>query len=575
MSLTFSLNMAYKGLLSTESSIRMTSQNITNADKAGYTKKTYNSAYVTSTAGSTPIRGTITGALDRFLAAAVVSDVSTSTRHQSVAEYMDLYIRQYGSPEGINTLNSNMSLLFNRLTTLSNSPEISSDKTQVVNAANNIASQLRETSAHIQDLRAKADQEIAQSITAINSALSQIALMNEKIKGELEMNAAKAEYEDQRMLQLENLAAEVDIQYFFTSDNQLQVYSAAGAPLLLSTARQIDYTATTVVNGSILYPAGFQPILLGTTDITTSISGGRLGGLLELRDTILPQEQQKLDQFASVLRDQTNAVLNRGASMPPRSDLTGSLTGLTVGTAFAGAGLVRFAVTDMNGVVVNTVDLNIGAYATVGALATAIDSIPNINAVVNANGQLQITAANANQGVSMNQLTSNVGGQSFSDFFGLNDMFEGANAETIVVAQYLSTNPGYLAAGALASGALAPGDRGIQPGDGSVADALGQLLQSNVAFGAAGNFAAQSTTLLKYMDAITASAASDAQLVEDDFEASALVHQQTKALMSNKSGVNLDEETAIMIELESKYQASARVISTIRDMFAALLDAVR
>ncbi|MFN3687042.1 flagellar hook-associated protein FlgK [Salinarimonas sp.] len=51
--------------------------------------------------------------------------------------------------------------------------------------------------------------------------------------------------------------------------------------------------------------------------------------------------------------------------------------------------------------------------------------------------------------------------------------------------------------------------------------------------------------------------------------------ERTAEALSNKTGVNLDEELALMLELERSYGASARIIKAVDTMLAALLDAVR
>ena len=53
----------------------------------------------------------------------------------------------------------------------------------------------------------------------------------------------------------------------------------------------------------------------------------------------------------------------------------------------------------------------------------------------------------------------------------------------------------------------------------------------------------------------------------------ALVTRTTQAL-SNSTGVNIDEEMSMLLDLEHSYQASARMISTVDNMLGALMDAV-
>lgn len=578
MSLTSALNTTSRGLLATEAQIRITSQNITNADRAGYTRKTYDSKYITTDDGTVPIRGAVNGSIDKFLSAALMDDTSAAQYDKVRAEYLDYYVRQYGNTSDGTTLSGFMNTLFSKFSTLSHSPEITADKAQVVATAQSLTSQMRQISASVQDMRARADQEIAETINSINSSLRQLDQMNQSIRAINSQNSESAEFEDQRMVELESLAQKMDIQYFFSADNQLQIYTGNGQPLLLSSARQITYTPTTIVNSTVLYPAGFQPINLNGADITTQIRGGKLGGLIAMRDTTLVEEQTKLNELATTMMDELNAVLNTGASIPPRSILTGSLEGLTAGTAFSGAGTLRVGVTDAVGVVISYQDLNLAAYATVGALQAALNVVPGVNAIINVDGALEVTAAVPGQGVSFNQMTSSVApsGRTFSHYFGMNNFLDGTTAEDIDVADYLKSGSEYLASGRFSpSLTLAPGDRGIESGDGSVASALSNLMQADVSFSAAANFAAQNTSLIKYSDAIISNASSRASIAEDEFDQTDTVYKETRTLLDNKSGVNIDEETAKMIELESKYQASARIITTIRDLFQSLLDAVR
>ena len=60
---------------------------------------------------------------------------------------------------------------------------------------------------------------------------------------------------------------------------------------------------------------------------------------------------------------------------------------------------------------------------------------------------------------------------------------------------------------------------------------------------------------------------------ETDYR-NALLARSSEAL-SNATGVNIDEEMTIMLELERSYQASAKLISTVDSMLATLLAAVR
>lgn len=90
----------------------------------------------------------------------------------------------------------------------------------------------------------------------------------------------------------------------------------------------------------------------------------------------------------------------------------------------------------------------------------------------------------------------------------------------------------------------------------------------------------QGTGLTTY-DSITAYASASGSWINAKYQTtsndatyqSALLSQASQAL-SNASGVNIDSQMSMMLEYENSYQASAKLISTINNMFGALLQAV-
>jgi flagellar hook-associated protein 1 len=60
----------------------------------------------------------------------------------------------------------------------------------------------------------------------------------------------------------------------------------------------------------------------------------------------------------------------------------------------------------------------------------------------------------------------------------------------------------------------------------------------------------------------------------DSADAKDALATRTAETLSNATGVNIDSELSLLIELENTYQASARLISTVDDMLAALMNAV-
>lgn len=579
MALTGGLNMALRGMMSTEVKTTLSSQNISNADKVGYTRKSLNVQYITTTSGSTPVTGVVVGSTDKFVVQALVDDISTYRNNTTLSSSLDYYSTQLGSTDGSNSLSTYLDDIYASLQYLSTSPEIAANKGEVIQTAIGMASNMRALSATVQSLRLDAEQRINRSIESVNGILDRIDLLNDKITSGGNHDASLAEYEDQRTQELQNLAAELDVQYFYTSDNRVQIYTGSGNALLLSEPHHISYTPTNVVNGTILYPANFSPISLDGADITTQIRGGNIAGFIDLRDNIYPDEQEKLDQLATVLQTQVNTLLNTGASVPPRSLMEGSRQGLTPASAFTATGSIRVAVTDANGTIVNYSDINLAAMATVNDVLTALNGVAGLTATVNIDGELSIAVAPATNGVVINPINSAVTsstGQSFSQYFGLNDLFTGTNAENINVSDYLIANPEFLSISVLSTSAtLGAGDRGVNRGDGSIADAISDMLASNVGFAAAGDFSAQSNTLQRYAQAFMSAAASKADLSQRESDTTYLVMKASSDLLTSSGGVNVDEETAKLLLYQNQYEAGAQVVSTIQEMLKTLMDAMR
>ena len=576
MSLGFALDVTMRGLLNTTSRIQLVSQNITNADKAGYTRKEGASSYVTTNGGSVPVRLNVSGTGDRFLSQTLIGDVSDVGYNKVIADFLDLYAKKLGTTDGSTTMSGYLNDMYGALQQLSTTPETMANKTEVMQIATNLADSLRNISHDVQAQRLEAEKRINVTITNINEAVDRIYALNQQISSAQGQDAQIAELDDQRTYELQKLSEDIGIQFFFNSSNQVQIYTEGGQPLLLNTPRAISYTTTSVINGATTYPTGLNPMLLDGIDQTTLLQTGKLAGLIHVRDTALVNEQAKLDELANVLSSQMNAVMNRGASLPPPPTMTGAEMGFTGATAFSGTGTFRVAVTNASGIVQSAATINLVGMTTVNDVITALNAVPNITASLNASGQLVVSSTLPNTGVSLNEMTSSVAPTSrgLSHFFGLNNLFENTGAEYIDVRTIYKTNPDYIPVGALDATA-GVGGYGITRGDGTISLAMSQILKTNVAFGAAGNFGAQNNTLQSYAQAIMADGANQARLAEDLSQTSVLTFEQTREIIDGIAGVNIDEETTKLISLENIYQANARMMATIRDMFRELIDAVR
>jgi flagellar hook-associated protein 1 len=112
-------------------------------------------------------------------------------------------------------------------------------------------------------------------------------------------------------------------------------------------------------------------------------------------------------------------------------------------------------------------------------------------------------------------------------------------------------------------------------GDDRGANALRDVMTKSVAFDAAGDLPAMSGSLGSYVASLIAEVSGRADRAErsrDDAEALSIAVTKQR---DDYQGVNMDEELANMVVYQNSYNASARLITTARDMYDTLLSLVR
>lgn len=588
-SLDIARSIAFSGLSATQVQISVASANISNADTKGYTEKTANqSSSVTAGVGTGVTITGISSSVDKLLMKSLVgadSDLGAADTNNS---YLTQLEQLYGSAAGGSTSTTGTSLantiaaFESALSSLASTPSSASLQANAVSALSAVTTQLQQTSSGIQKLRGNADQDIASSVTDINSDLQQISDLNKQIKQEAAAGQPTADLEDQRNSALQDLASQMNVSYFTTSSGDLQIYTGSGQALVDSTAHPLSYTATSNVTAATTYVAGspssgFSAITVNAVDITSQITSGKVSALVALRDQTLPAAQAQLDELAQQFTASVNAVSNMGSSVPPPTSLTGTTT-VSSTTPLSATGTVRIAVADQSGNLVSYKDLNLSSDTTVGALVSDINSnVPGVTASIDANGHLTISATGSGNGVAINEMTSSVGssGQGFSDYFGLNDLITGTNASNIAVRSDILSGTAALPTATLDSSAtLTAGNSVLSPGSATVLNALSSSLTGSTNFAMAGGLGATTGSFTDYAAAIVANVASKSTQASATYTAKQTAQSTYASTLSSQSGVNIDQESANLSALQNKYAAASQIITAINAMFSALMTAM-
>ncbi|KJC40816.1 flagellar hook protein FlgK [Bradyrhizobium sp. LTSP885] len=586
MSLSSAASIAFSGIAATQVQIGVASANISNADTKGYTQKTANQASsVTAGVGTGVVVTGITSTVDKLLLKALVGATSDLGSADTSNSYLTQLEQLFGSSTSAASSSTGTSLanslasLESALSSLASTPSSPSLQSNAISALDAVTTQLQQTSSGIQTLRSNADQDIASSVTGINSDLQQINDLNAQIKQVAASGQSTADLEDERTSALQDLSTMMNVSYFTASNGDLQVYTGSGQALVDSTAHPLSYTPASNVAASTTYSGGgFSGIMVNGVDITSQISSGKVGALITLRDQTLPGAQSQLDELAQQLKSSLNAVSNQGTSVPPPTSLTGTATTSST-AALSATGTVRIAVASQSGNLVSYQDFNLASYTTVGALVSAINSgTSGVSASINSTGQLTLTATGSGNGVSINEMTSSVGssGEGMSDYFGLNDLVTGTGASDIAVRSDLLSGAAALPTATLDSSAtLTVGNQVLASGSATVVNALESALTGSTNFAMAGGLGATTGSFTDYAASIVASAASKATQASATYATKQTTQSTYANSLSSQSGVNIDEETANLSSLQNKYSAASELLQVINSMFTSLITAVQ
>ena len=302
------LGTALSGLRIANEQINVISTNISNATTPGYTRKILpQSTQIVDGKGVGVVGETIVRNVDINLRRDLWTQVSATEYLDVQATYLNRIQQFHGSSAAEISIGSELSRLEDAFAALSDSPEDTFLLAAVIDQALDTADTVNDLADLITTLRNDAQNEIEQTITRINQLLEQIAELNQQVSVNDLGGRTTSYIEDERDEAIKELAGLIDITYFTRGDGVLVVQTNRGEELVSSTANVITFNSTQLSANSY-HPDSINGVLLSSqlsnvtsVDLTTLSVGGKLGGLLELRDVTFPKQTAQLDELAHKL----------------------------------------------------------------------------------------------------------------------------------------------------------------------------------------------------------------------------------------------------------------------------------
>ncbi|MET0182161.1 MAG: flagellar hook-associated protein FlgK [Caulobacterales bacterium] len=445
MSISSIISTGLSALQSSQAGMKVSSQNIANANTAGYVRTEINYAPLTQYGGGAGVEvSSIRRAADKFLATAAFIAEANSGAATARSSLLARAQNYFGDPTSSSSMFASIDQIWTSITDLQVDPSSSLARDQVVSAIETAFATISQTASSLQSLIAEADERIGNTVNEMQSLVDRISDLNNEIQLTKRAGADATGVENTQSALIDQLAKLVDLRVEAKPDGGVFVRTSGGALLVGASPAQLDYTP----NGASFASHGvieFNTELGTNSNLEPYILGGQLSGLLKARDQDLPALAEALGGYSAALADQLNRVHNENSSSPAVSEMVGRQTGLLSSDALSFTGNATLGITDSSGNLAKKLQIDFdagtivteypaGAFTTtnftngVGAFATALDTamgigVPAGNASFSG-GKLSLDVGSGG-GLVVQQDSADPSaraGRGFAHFFGLNDL---------------------------------------------------------------------------------------------------------------------------------------------------------
>ncbi len=308
MSLTATLSTATQSLFAQELELQVTNNNIANVNTAGYSREVVNLSEADPTQSGTLSIGNgvnvagIQSVQDELLTGRIQQQ--TSQQSSADAQVSALNELQTLFPSSGSSVASNLSSFFTSLTALSTDPANAADRQAALSSAQTLVQQFNSVASGLSAASTSLDTTVGTDVTQINQLATQAASLNQEIVQQNASGQSAGTLSDQ-LNQVELKLAGLTNISVIHSDQGDSISTGSGTPLVLN-SQSYSLQTTTGSDGHL------QVLDATGNNITSSISGGDLGGTIQVRDTQIPALQNSLDTLANQFATSFNAAQAQG-----------------------------------------------------------------------------------------------------------------------------------------------------------------------------------------------------------------------------------------------------------------------
>jgi flagellar hook-associated protein 1 FlgK len=352
MGLNSLLDVAKSALFTAQQALTVTGHNISNVNTPGFSRQEVILTEERPVDGSPGQVGTgvkieqIRRAVDVFLNRELTKSQEGLGQFTVTSDELRRLESLFGDSRG-QGLAGQLNEFFKALQDATTTPSQTTPRSVVIAKASALASTFRQINTDFTDTRRAVDVQIGVNISEINGLTKKIADFNTQIKSAEVSGQNANDLRDKRDLAVNELATRIEVSTLDRLDGTVSVFTARGLVLVdQETTRNLVGVESTDNHGllDIGYDiGGNQPSI-----ITDLIDGGRVRGLIDVRDGTIPSVQQGIDALAGSLLNEVNQVHRVGYGLDGSTgqdffsglSVTAKAPSTNVGTGSIGNGAV-------------------------------------------------------------------------------------------------------------------------------------------------------------------------------------------------------------------------------------------
>ncbi|MBU6375902.1 MAG: flagellar hook-associated protein FlgK [Bdellovibrionales bacterium] len=322
------LQIGKSGMSAARTGVSTSGHNISNANTEGYTRQRVvqtNEAPAGRISSASQVgRGTNVARIERINNDYIDRQLRSTGRDLSYGEEREVILKQTEdifnemNGEGLNRI---MSKFFNDFRRLSSEPENLALREAVRESANAMANDFRRVRGQVAEVNSHLNNKIDGYVREANQLCREIGDLNVKIRQVELSGGSPNDLMDKRDVALKNLGAIVDVTTYKDQEGGLVVDLRGIGPIVVSGKSTVLSTGRTVADESGK-KSGDLEIFSGDSQgspISGRIKAGKLGALLQTRDSTLSTLTSKMDTIAFELARSVNEIHRMGFT---RNDAT-------------------------------------------------------------------------------------------------------------------------------------------------------------------------------------------------------------------------------------------------------------